>query len=312
MALSNNMCRCCMIENTDQSIEMLSIFSKLENDKNIKEMLKEAIPRIKIPIGDKLPKKICSNCLEAVKEIYQFQQNCVKNEAKFHEMLVMKKETTPMVTVTTFDYIDSAAPPIVVPAAVMVDEFVCENPSPGSEDLKLNIDKIEMELNSEVDDFVESCSDFSLDMPASNGSDTDYDGGARKKKTLTKKRQKVAIESKKIKEEVNPNDVVYSIKHEPTNDQNDINDFATDIEEIVESDFSLDLSMCDEDLKFQPKNRKQNKKSAQAVFSCEKCEKTFRFQTALDKHMDAHRKLVCNICEEGRQMTRFQQYNKII
>lgn len=308
MALTNNMCRCCMIEdNNDGNIELLSIFSKLQDTISLKDILKEAIPRLKVSDEDRLPKKVCLNCLEAVKEIYQFQQNCLKNEEKFCEMLMVKKEQSEVDFSDTAEaYFEDIITKLDSSGSPLPDDFAREVSSPAFEDLKLNIDKIEKDLNSE-DDFVESCSDFSLDLE--HESDEEDVPKKRKKRIQNATSKKRAItkasEIKVEKTDINP-------KH-LTNKNSDL-DSNTDLEDVVESDFSLDLG--DSDYEDEQKSNKKTKaakpaKSLQSLlFACEKCEKTFRTPLALNRHLDWHRKLTCDVCGEGRRNRVFQFFSK--
>ncbi|KAI8122868.1 Zinc finger protein 850 [Lucilia cuprina] len=96
MYIMENVCRTCMLNIADQldkeqdinEIEMISIFIESKMEKlSLKELIKTAVPQIKIEENDQLPKSICQKCLDKIREIYNFQQKCVNIEEKFYKML---------------------------------------------------------------------------------------------------------------------------------------------------------------------------------------------------------------------------------
>lgn len=170
-----NMCRTCMLNETSRNkvkmkiTQMVSIFTVPQEAKeklNLMELIKTTVPQLKIDENDQLPKNLCLECSEKIKEIYNFQQNCLNNEHKFYKMLdegdiinqpFNETEDQEDVFKTEFD-----------------DSFIEENSMHTDEEMIM-----EEEINRAAEakeEFIESCSDWSIDLVFDDdNSDADWE-----------------------------------------------------------------------------------------------------------------------------------------
>lgn len=95
-----NMCRTCMRNESKQQdtlnsnrimmSQMVSILTVPEESKDdlcLIDLLKTTAPQLIIKENDQLPKIVCLECLDKIKEIYTFQKNCLYVEQQFYKML---------------------------------------------------------------------------------------------------------------------------------------------------------------------------------------------------------------------------------
>lgn len=301
-----------MVEGTEcsgETTELISIYTKLDDNFVVKELLVETIPGLKFQHNDMLPKKICINCTEALKEIYQFQQNCLKNEAKLHEIISIKHEKTnnpAVIIVNDTDYIEEIITKIDAEDSSQNSQYVLE---------KL---KEETETEAIEIDFVESCSEDGLDNAEMGLSNENDQGNQINIKRIVA--NKSCRNESKNKAKNNQHKSVKHAANSPTkkSTMSEDSDLLSDVEDIIESDDSLDLEESDAGDNFDAKKRRKRKKilkddnhqkpaakksTKRVLYSCSKCEKQLKSETALAKHLEMHRKLVCNVCEEGMEIS---------
>lgn len=176
-ATIENMCRTCMLNNTNQQEssnknraklkmpQMLSIFTIPQEAKgklNLMELIKTTVPQLKIDENDKLPKNICLTCSEKIQDIYTFQQNCLSNEQKYYKMLGEDD------TINLFH--DSEKNEDIFKTE-FEDSFIEETAMQSDEEMIME-DEINRAAEAK-EEFIESCSDLSIDLVWDNDDDND-------------------------------------------------------------------------------------------------------------------------------------------
>lgn len=164
-----NICRTCMLnENKDPETinknrvkmkitQMVPIF-RTQNEAKEKfkllELIKATIPQLKIDENDQLPKKICIECFQKIKEMYNFQVNCVNSEKKLYKMIEEQEGDT------LNDFKDPEDNEAL--KTEFEDSFIEEN-SMKSDDEFIMEEEINRAAEA-TEEFIESCSDLSIDL----------------------------------------------------------------------------------------------------------------------------------------------------
>lgn len=163
-----NMCRTCMLHETKQQemtnknkvkmkmTQMVSIFTIQDEAKeklNLMELIKNTVPQIKIEQSDLLPKIVCLECSEKIKELHNFQQNCLNSEKKFYKML--EEKDTIINPFNEKDHDD-------VFKTEFDDSFIEENSMQSDEEMIMD-EEINRAAEA-TEEFIESCSDLSIDL----------------------------------------------------------------------------------------------------------------------------------------------------
>lgn len=182
----DDMCRTCMsdasvkMEKEKQMVPLDSTFIEIPDEGqniSVMEVLRTSIPQLQLEQNEKLPKCICLECANKLKELHQFQQICLKVEQQFIEML-----ETPAPAVPKSDDEDSLLDIFeneleegdkFLKAELEEDVFVDENSFQSDQFKDENVSEDILEVNE--DDFIESCSDLSIDFVLDADSDSDYD-----------------------------------------------------------------------------------------------------------------------------------------
>lgn len=174
------MCRTCMLNETKRQerenrtkvkmkvTRMVPIFDGPEEAKeklNLVELIKTTIPQLKIEKNDELPKHVCLECSDKIKEIYSFQQSCIDVERKFYKMLEQED------SIKTFHETDEQDDEVF--KTEFDDSFIDENSLNSKEEAIMEEEINEAAMAKE--EFIESCSDWSIDLIWHDKSDTEWD-----------------------------------------------------------------------------------------------------------------------------------------
>ncbi|XP_075157326.1 uncharacterized protein LOC142230568 [Haematobia irritans] len=79
-----DMCRTCIFVEGSKKGDIPKIMVPLSN---VASILKASVPQLQLSENDNLPKNICLECTNKVKEIYEFQEKCLQVERQYKEML---------------------------------------------------------------------------------------------------------------------------------------------------------------------------------------------------------------------------------
>lgn len=147
---------------------MVPIFDASEEAKeklNLVDLIKSAIPKLKIEKNDELPKHVCLECSDKIKEIYSFQQRCIDIEQKFYKMLEQEN------SIYQFHGTDEQDDEVL--KTEFDDSFIDESTLNSKEEAIM-----EEEINAAAmakEEFIESCSDWSIDLIWDDKSDAEWD-----------------------------------------------------------------------------------------------------------------------------------------
>ncbi|XP_046803613.1 zinc finger protein 34-like isoform X3 [Lucilia cuprina] len=280
-----NMCRTCMLNESKQqemanknkvkmkTPQMVSIFTVPEEAKeklNLMELIKTTVPQLKIDENDQLPKNVCVECSEKIKEMYNFQQTCLSNEHKFYKMLEGDDDAINPFN-DTEDHED-------VFKTEFDDSFIEENSLQTDEEMIM-----EEEINRAAEakeEFIESYSDCSIDLVWDDDNNSDADWNEKKVTSKLKK-------NKKHKTEL-VDDEIFNVfcAEEKNEDDNNHKD--------------------DEEFKSSTTKGSTKEMKTKGNYPCKRCKKILKTKVSLLRHEGRHekrdkegRKYVCNICNKA-------------
>lgn len=172
--LMERMCRTCMIakgngNNRSREQEMTSLTS-LMGDKRIIDILRESIPMLKLDLHIKLPKIICCECREKLKEWCEFQRRCLRVEHHLKELLEAPRKSDDdsdslleIFESDSRDEDDTLLKAKMEGNCVFEEEFI---------DQEIDSDDDLLDVDDSEDDLIESCcSDTSIDFILDEESD---------------------------------------------------------------------------------------------------------------------------------------------
>lgn len=171
--LLERMCRTCMIakgngKNRSLEQEMTSLTS-LMGDKRIIDILRESIPMLKLDLHIKLPKIICCECREKLKEWCEFQRRCLRVEHHLKELLEAPRKSDDSDSLLEIFESDSRDEDDTLLKAKMEGNCVFEE---EFIDQEIDSDDDLLDVDDSEDDLIESCcSDTSIDFILDEESD---------------------------------------------------------------------------------------------------------------------------------------------
>uniref|UniRef100_A0A1I8NYW4 Protein krueppel n=1 Tax=Stomoxys calcitrans TaxID=35570 RepID=A0A1I8NYW4_STOCA len=196
-----DMCRTCMLDGTMKKEEFAKIMVPLSSV--VIDMLRASVPQLKVEPNDKLPQNICLDCTNKVKEIHQFQENCLKVERQYNDMLQAPVKSDDEQSLFDMFEKEIAEGEKLLKAELEEDVFVDEQ-SFHSDQFKDEGTPSDEPMEMNEDEFIQSCSDdLSIDFVLDEDSDSDYEDSkkdnSRKSKIPTiKKSTKPKNESNEL------------------------------------------------------------------------------------------------------------------
>lgn len=151
------------VKKKTRMVSILSVPKDIKEEHSLMELLKTSAPQLKIEENDQLPKIVCLECSEKIKELYRFQQNCLSVEQKLYKMLEQQPNET----------FDDNVEDVDIFKTEFDDPFMEENSMESDEDLIVE-DDIKME-SVEKDEFTGNGSDLSIDFVWDEKSDSDWE-----------------------------------------------------------------------------------------------------------------------------------------
>ncbi|XP_061387098.1 zinc finger protein 91-like [Musca vetustissima] len=227
-----DLCRTCMYDGTGslksediqakakQEKQMLSlntIVVTMDEGENkhcsILDLLKVSIPQLQLQQNDKLPKQICVECANKVKEFNYFREKCLSVERQLNELLVKTCEEggdgggataakpEDEVEHPFFDIFEKAldvGDEKLMKAELEEDVFIDQNSFQSDQfvdDGNISAEDV-LHDNYNEDEFIKSCSDLSIDFELDTDSDSDF--GVKKR--VSKKEKSAKSSTKKSNE----------------------------------------------------------------------------------------------------------------
>ncbi|XP_073831475.1 uncharacterized protein [Musca autumnalis] len=223
-----DICRTCMYDGTDclkteeisnpkQEKEMVPLNTTTDeegpNKRSLMDLLKVSIPQLKLQQNDKLPKNICFECANKIKEFSYFREKCLSVEQKLHELLqgqqvVSTKSEDEEDEHPFFDIFENTIEEgdKLMKSELDEDVFIDQNSFQSDQfvdDEKATEEELHV-LHENEEEFIKSCSDLSIDFELDSGSDSNFGERKKTKKQKSKKSPKKSSESKQKNESQEP------------------------------------------------------------------------------------------------------------